>query len=638
MIEMVKIFSDCSALKAIPDISNWDLSNTNNNNMFQGCQHDFLKEKIFSDDYGYDDEKNNYKLNIKVDKNKIVRNDDLKFFPQIELKFNNVENITKELIDNIKSEIRQLLKTDNFSIIEIKKGSLIVILSLQFVIFDELKKQKDSILDFNLDNFANKFSEDVKKEVKKVATLLNSHEFISLGKVRPDYIDEDIVDISDENNKNELIENINSLKNNDDNNEINLYEIGKINELEIFYTRLLQDADLQEKNQIKLIKDMREFNELFDEEIEEALKRTYFEFKIIHICLVDKEKEYYISEKEKCENKIVKILFHGTQLDSAISIISDQFRYSRVHNIGIGIYFTDLLDYAWNYTRINPGYIPRVGESFSFVASEVYYDNSKSEFVYNYNTYNDPVQKNGVRCCYGFFNGYKVSLQQLETNNKPIGQEYLITDKSQILPLYTVTVKRLEYIIIWRDYNFNSENPNNYSREVFRQIENFHRKIKKIISRELDSKIYYTKTTEEALDLIERKKYNKIFIITNGSNRAKDFIKKARKIIGANVIVAVSVYNIPLHLPWIKTMKNTLLLNGEEFHYKFLKAIMNKNARYLYELKNEINDYYFNEFPDFRIGEFNDDILRFPKFKNEANYHNDLTFNRPNNNNNCQIF
>ena len=169
-------------------------------------------------------------------------------------------------------------------------------------------------------------------------------------------------------------------------------------------------------------------------------------------------------------------------------------------------------------------------------------------------------------------------------------------------------------------------------------MENFHRKIKKIISRELDSKIYYTKTTEEALDLIERKKYNKIFIITNGSNRAKDFIKKARKIIGANVIVAVSVYNIFLHLPWIKTMKNTLLLNGEEFHYKFLKAIMNKNARYLYELKNEINDYYFNEFPDFRIGEFNDDILRFPKFKNEANYHNDLTFNRPNNNNNCQIF
>ena len=117
-----------------------------------------------------------------------------------------------------------------------------------------------------------------------------------------------------------------------------------------------------------------------------------------------------------------------------------------------------------------------------------------------------------MRCCYGYFNLTKVSQQELDNNTKPIGQEYLITDKSQILPLYTVTVKRLEYIIIRRDHNFNPENPNRYDKKVFEQMETFHRKIKKVISRELDSKIYYTKTTEEALELIERKKYNKIYI------------------------------------------------------------------------------------------------------------------------------
>ena len=79
-------------------------------------------------------------------------------------------------------------------------------------------------------------------------------------------------------------------------------------------------------------------------------------------------------------------------------------------------------------------------------------------------------------------------------------------------------------------------------------METFHRRIKKVISRELDSKIYYTKTTEEALELIERKKYNKIYIITNANNNAKEFINSARKIIGAQVIVAISVYNIPLHI------------------------------------------------------------------------------------------
>ena len=69
VMEMVNMFSDCSSLESIPDLSKWDLSNvTNNNNMFQGCRHDFLKEKIFCDDY---DDKNKYELNIKVDKNNI---------------------------------------------------------------------------------------------------------------------------------------------------------------------------------------------------------------------------------------------------------------------------------------------------------------------------------------------------------------------------------------------------------------------------------------------------------------------------------------------------------------------------------------------------------------------------------------
>jgi hypothetical protein len=391
----------------------------------------------------------------------------------------------------------------------------------------------------------------------------------------------------------------------------------------------------KKKNQFRLINDLAEFNNLFDKEIEEALKRTYFEFKIVHIFLIDKERGDYLSEKNKCENRITKILYHGTTKEAAISIVSTQFRDSNHHAIGKGVYFTDLLDYAWNYSRTKYS-IPSVGDSFSFVASEIYYDSSKYEFVYDIHTINDPVQKNGVRCCYGYFNGDKVPRGNLERNTKPIGQEYLITDKNQILPLYTVTVKRTEYVIIWRDYNFNSENPNKYSNEVFEAIQEFHRKIKRFISRELDSKIYYVKTTEEALDLIERKKYNKIFIITNGNNNAKEFIKEARKIIGSDVIAAVSVFNIPLHISWVMTMKNTLLLNDQEFHYKYLKAIMKNDVRSLYELKDEIVNYYTPKFPNFGIGEFNLDLLRFPNFKNEGTY-NDLTFNKSNEKN-CQIF
>jgi len=613
----------------------WDFSSVyDKNNMFSGCQHDFLKEKIFNDDYN-DDDKFNRELNINVDKSGIIKNEDLKFFPQVEIKFNNVNNITKEMIENIRTEIRKLLNEDNFSIIEIKKGSLIIILSLQFIIFNEIKKQKKLNLEFNFEEFANNLSDNVKEEVLKISSVLKNHEFISLGTVKPDYVDEDIIDITDENNRDELVRKINSIQRNNEEDDVNVYEIGKIEELEIVFTRILQDADQQDRNQYKLINNLTEFNELFDIKIEEALKKSYFEFKITHIFLVDKETNYYISEKNQCENIVTKILYHGTPINSAISILSSQFRESKVHLIGKGVYFTDLIDYAWLYSG-RRNVIPKVGESFSFVASEVYYDNSKYEFVYNTATINDPVQKNGVRCCYGYFNGFKVGLGELETTKKPVGQEYLITDNNQILPLYTVTVKRLEYIIIWRDYNFNSENPNNYSNEVFQQMQEFHRKIKKLISRELNSKIYYVKTTEEALALIERKKYNKIFIITNANNNAKQFIKAARKIIGAKVIAAVSVYNIPLHINWIKTMQNTLLLNDKEFHYKYLKAIMKNDVRSLYELKNEIVNYYIPKYPNFGIGEFNLDLLRFPNFKNEGTY-NDLTFNKSNEKN-CQIF
>ena len=41
-------------------------------------------------------------------------------------------------------------------------------------------------------------------------------------------------------------------------------------------------------------------------------------------------------------------------------------------------------------------------------------------------------------------------------------------------------MKRVEYLVIWRDYNFNKENPNNYGEELFNEIQEFHRKIKNI--------------------------------------------------------------------------------------------------------------------------------------------------------------
>jgi hypothetical protein len=569
----------------------------------------------------------------------------LQYIPQIEIKFSKVNKIDINIISKLKQEIGEIIGKNNFSIIEIRKGSLTALLSLQCVIQSELRMielEQGALHDI----LSEEFSSRINAEIGRISEKIRHHNFICLGSQIPEYSEQHVIDITDKEQREELNRKI--LNCTDDN--INIYEAARsitLDDVKQYFQRIGLNAEELEKNQNRLINKLDEYNKFFDIEIEKALKNSIFEYKMINISIIERNSEVYEKKKSICPNIEVKILFHGSNVDAITGILSGQFRDATVAIFGNGVYFTDELDYAWYYAgekeegrkrSHNWNNIPNVGATFSVVASQIYYDSSKLEKVYNNWTQDRPVRDNGIRCAHVNADSSALNLTEgeLRNYNKFIGNEFLITNKNQILPLYAVTVKRLEYIIIWRDYNFNPENPNKYRNEVFNAMQEFHRKIKRFISRELDSKIYYLKTTEEALDLIERKKYNKIFIITNGNNNAKEFIKEARKIIGSDVIAAVSVFNIPLHISWVMTMKNTLLLNDQEFHYKYLKAIMKKDEGCLIELKNEIINYYLPKFPYFGIGEFNSDILRFPKFKNEGYYQN-LTFNKLDGKK-CQIF
>ena len=491
---------------------------------------------------------------------------------------------------------------------------------------------------------------------------------MSLGSKKPNYVDINIININDKDNikilkekiekiftknnsvSNNLIINTENKMNNIEeinDNKINIYEASKnitMKDLENFYDDLSKKADEQENNMKKLIKRLDEFNEVFDIYFEKALEDSVFEYKIEYIFLVDKKMDKYLEEKSNCMNRIEQIVFHGTALNSAILIVSDQFRDSKYHKIGKGVYFTDMLDYAWRYSKGDGSRvtnIPKLGDYFSIVASDIYYDKNKIEVVYDNSTKNIPVRKFGVRNCYTDYRGKNLSKDQLNNYKGLIWKEYLITDKDQILPLYSITMKRVEYLVIWRDYNFDPENPNKYSEKVFQEIQEFHRKIKRKIVMEFESKIYYVKTTEEALELIKKKIYNKIIIVTNGYNDAEKYINNARQMIGANTVVGVSVYNIKKHIHWIKRMENTLLLNGIDYHEKFFKSIINNNIDNLRNLKNEIINKYSNKIENFNLREFNDDILKYPKFKARGSF-GDLTniINRTNNENretSCKI-
>ena len=74
-----------------------------------------------------------------------------------------------------------------------------------------------------------------------------------------------------------------------------------------------------------------------------------------------------------------------------MNILYVNFNDAKNHNIGKGVYFTDMIDYAWFYAGEKDkkrflSDIPKVGDSFSLVASEIYYDSNKLEKVYNTDT------------------------------------------------------------------------------------------------------------------------------------------------------------------------------------------------------------------------------------------------------------
>ena len=137
--------------------------------------------------------------------------------------------------------------------------------------------------------------------------------------------------------------------------------------------------------------------------------------------------------------------------------------------------------------------------------------------------------------------------------------------------------------------------------------------------------IYPCSTTNEALSLVERKKYNKIILLSNaGPNlEGKQFVEMARKIIGNNVIVLFLAYNID-HLNWIKNYKNAIFSNEPKFYEDYLQCFSDKNKnnimKNLKALIANIEKYYNVKFS------FDNNFLYYPKFKQNGTF-SDLSFN-----------
>jgi len=560
-------------------------------------------------------------------KYKIKKNKYLELIPQISLYFHELdENKAKEFIKNnglekMKKELKEILGEDVLIVFDnITYGSL---LTNVYCFYNKIKtygkkaikKLKDLLID----------QKEETKKVKEVVEILHSHSFKCIENLKPNDVKfvnqkklEDVklkeIEIN-EFLKEQIKTNIevrSSFSCETNITETNLGE-KEYDEDEFYFLfnnikNLAENQEMELKEEIENIKSSEYYNNSLNINLENAFKESIFEFKINGLVANNKEKEKleYEERKKNCPNCQTKLLFHATQISFSSKILTTNFNPSKDNYFGLGVYFGDQLDYVKYYYNFNETYavITKLNESFSIVISEVYYDKTKFKHIYDYSysidftiTPNEEtikknksktVEINGIhfaevdsRSC-SVINENKTIIHKDFTKEKLpkerfIGREYCITDREQILPLYGLSLQRVDYCIIWRDSNFNSY--------IWKESL---RKNKEIIKNMTGYNLYTEDNTKDALRLVWRKRFNKIIIITNVGNNleGKKYVDKVRKILEFNV-VALFFTNDFSHLDWIKNYPNALFCMDD---YTIKKYVFNFNENGYNDIKKNVKE------------------------------------------------
>ena len=367
-----------------------------------------------------------------------------------------------------------------------------------------------------------------------------------------------------------------------------------------------------------------QYIELFENDFEKRRKESIFEFSIISLAVIEREDfQKFETERKNCPNRVDKILYHGTGIEPISCILTGYFRKSieKCYQHGKGVYFTDTLDYSWFYggekdNRSNGNKIPDIGETFTLIANATYYNKSGFRKVKDH--WYTP-KKNEINFAYA--DSEFDTIEDEPDKSKFYGTEFVIWELEQICPLLGAKLKRKEYCVIWRDNNFSSKPV--YNNEFDNLFKKFLNERMKYVEQYAEQNIYPCDSTEEALTLIRRKKYNKIILLSNvGSDLGgKKFIDEARKIIGNDVVALFLAYNTG-HLDWIKNYKNSLFSNDPNFYEEYLNCFSeekNDAKCEIKKLKEKIENHYKVKF------NFDDNFLYYPNFKDDGKF-SDLYF------------
>ena len=287
------------------------------------------------------------------DTSKCVYKENYDFIPQIKLKFNDVKKIDQEIIDSLINECKKLLNEKDVKIIEIKKGSLSIVIALNYLIQDKLQtmnmenKQILEIID-ELNNYLGIETLKIKDILKDNLTIAQKDK-----QFKPDFVEENLYDL--ETSREKLVNTI--IQNKEKNCDTNIYEISKAisaDDIKDFFASLDKETKETQDNLYELVlkdvnNELENYLQIFDVQFEEALKNSVFEYNTKYIAYIYRYDENYNSGKLRCKNSKSKILFHGTNSCRISMILAGQFYLSEGPNnaiFGPGVYFSDLLDYT----------------------------------------------------------------------------------------------------------------------------------------------------------------------------------------------------------------------------------------------------------------------------------------------------
>ena len=253
--------------------------------------------------------KNNnfYKITINfINSCKTIYNSLFNFIPQIEIKFNDIKEINKDLINDLIIKIKEVLNNKNINIIEMKKGSLSICIALNFLIQDKINNiNKNNI---NMEEFLKILNETLEMDVGNIKKLLGNNLILiqQNQNFKPDFLNENLFDLSTEESKNQLSNILREYKNNKNCNS-NIFEISQnisIDDIKKCCETLFQDEKEQQENLFNMIinDELQQNLKNFDYQFDEAIKNSIFEYNSKSISFIFRDSEAYKSEQLHCNN------------------------------------------------------------------------------------------------------------------------------------------------------------------------------------------------------------------------------------------------------------------------------------------------------------------------------------------------